>query len=110
MNLLQITVEYQDRQGTELFAISVLYVYHLFAKIREPNRVSTDDVTPAHLVAYDVERDLMPLVLAHCDYSLAVGQGTEISYNLPALEKQIVDRFVVGRPHIHMKVDLSIDV
>ena len=72
--------------------------------------MSTDDVTSAHLVAYDVERDLMPLVLAHCDYSLAVGQGTEISYNLPALEKQIVDRFVVGRPHIDMKVDLSIDV
>ena len=72
--------------------------------------MSTDDVTLAHLVAYDVERDLMPLVLAHCDYSLAVGERTEISYNLPALEKQIIDRFVAGRPHIDMKVDLSIDV
>ena len=63
-----------------------------------------DFVTRAHLVAYDVERDLMPLVLAHCDYSLSVGQGTNITYNLAALERQIVDRFVNGKAHVEMKV------
>jgi hypothetical protein len=69
----------------------------------EPERVPLEFVTSAHLVAYDVEKDLMPLVLAHCDYSLSVGQGTNITYNLPALEKQIVDRFVNGKAHVEMK-------
>ena len=63
-----------------------------------------DFVTRAHLVSYDVERDLMPLVLAHCDYSLSVGRGTNITYNLAALERQIVDRFVNGKAHVEMKV------
>ena len=63
-----------------------------------------EEVTKSQLIAYDVERDLMPLVYAHCDYSLAVGEGTKISYNLQALERQIVDRFLVGRPNIDMQV------
>ena len=63
-------------------------------------------VTRAHLVAYDVERDLMPLVLAYCDYSLSVGQGTNITYNLAALERQIIARFVNGKAHVEMKVVL----
>lgn len=66
-----------------------------------------EEVTRAHLIAYDVQRDLMPLVFAHCDYSLAVGEGTKITYNLPALERQLVDRLLVGKPHIDMKASLS---
>ena len=71
---------------------------------REPERVPVDFVTRAHLVAYDVKRDLMPLVLAHCDYSLSVGQGTNITYNLASLERQIVNRFLHGKAHVEMKV------
>ena len=82
--------------------IFVLITYTTFC--REPERVPIDFVTRSHLVAYDVERDLMPLVLAHCDYSLSVGQGTNITYNLAALERQIVDRFVNGKAHVEMKV------
>ena len=71
---------------------------------RNIERVPMEEVTKAQLVAYDVERDLMPLVFAHCDYSLAVGEGTKITYNLQALERQIIDRFLVGKPHVDMKV------
>ncbi|XP_062507501.1 E3 ubiquitin-protein ligase rnf213-alpha-like isoform X2 [Corticium candelabrum] len=71
---------------------------------REAERVSMADMTVAHLIAYDVERDLMPLIFAHCDYTLAVGEGTKITYNLLALERQIADRFIVGKPHIDMEV------
>ena len=80
--------------------------FHLVFR-REPDRVPIDFVTRAHLVAYEVERDLMPLVLAHCDYSLSVGQGTNITYNLAALERQIVDRFVNGKAYVEMKVVLT---
>jgi hypothetical protein len=82
-----------------------LETYRRIAGIKgEAERVPMEEVTKSQLIAYDVERDLMPLVYAHCDYSLAVGEGTKIAYNLPALERQIVDRFLVGRPLIDMQV------
>lgn len=71
---------------------------------REQVGISIDEVTTAHLIAYDVERDLMPLVFSHCDYSLAVGEGEKSSYNFQALERQIVDRFIAGKPLVAMKV------
>jgi hypothetical protein len=75
-----------------------------FESLRDIERVSMEDVTRAQLVACDVERDLMPIVFAHCDYSLAAGEGTKITYDLAALERQIIDRFFVGKPHVDMKV------
>lgn len=75
-----------------------------FESLRDIERVSMEDVTRAQLVACDVERDLMPIVFAHCDYSLAAGEGAKITYDLAALERQIIDRFFVGKPHVDMKV------
>ena len=51
-----------------------------------------------HLLTY--EQQLPSLVLSHCHYSLAVGRGQDISYDLPALEKQLLDRFIHGKPLI----------
>ena len=66
---------------------------------------SSDDVplvnvTKAHLVAFDPEKDLLPIILAHSDYSLKVGEGTIVEYNLKGLEKQLVDRFIRGRARL----------
>ena len=58
------------------------------------------NVTKAHLVAYDTEKDLIPMILAHCDYSLKVGEGTVVNYNWMGLERQLVDRFIRGRSKI----------
>jgi hypothetical protein len=69
----------------------------------EPQRVNIDHLTRDHLVAYDVQRDLLPVVLAHCDYSLSFGEGTKITYNLPALERQIINRFIIGKAIVEMK-------
>lgn len=55
------------------------------------------NITKSHLVAYDPEKDLLPLILAHCNYSLKVGEGTAVEYNWKALERQLVDRFIRGR-------------
>ena len=63
-----------------------------------------DEVTTSTLIAYDFDRDLYPLILAHCDYSLEVGKGMDVRYNYHSLERQIVDRFVIGRPLVVFKV------
>ena len=68
------------------------------------SKVSISDVTQAHLVAYDHERDFLPMVYAHCDYSLEIGRGTEVTYNLPGLERQLIETFVRGKPYIDIKV------
>ena len=57
-------------------------------------------MTKAHLVAYDPDKDFLPMILAHCDYSLKVGEGTMIDFNWKCLEKQVVGRFIRGRPRI----------
>ena len=59
----------------------------------------------SHLIAYDPERDLLPLILAHCNYSLEVGQETLVQYDWGALERQLIDRFLRGRPFVEFKVN-----
>ncbi|XP_020630788.1 E3 ubiquitin-protein ligase rnf213-alpha-like [Orbicella faveolata] len=67
------------------------------------DRVSSTSVTMSHLIAYDPEKDLLPLILAHCNYSLEVGQETLVHYDWAALERQLIDRFLRGRPFVEFK-------
>ncbi|XP_078574614.1 E3 ubiquitin-protein ligase rnf213-alpha-like [Branchiostoma floridae x Branchiostoma japonicum] len=55
------------------------------------------DVSASNVVSCDPARDLMPLVLSHCNYSLAIGKGTQVGYDFAALEKQLIDRFLCGK-------------
>ena len=51
-----------------------------------------------HLLDY--EHQLLSIILSHCHYSLTLGKGEDVSYDLPALEKHILDRFIHGKPTI----------
>ena len=55
-----------------------------------------------HLLDY--EHQLLSIVLSHCRYSLTYGHGQDISYDLPALQKHIVDRFIHGKPHLVLDI------
>ncbi|XP_068735057.1 LOW QUALITY PROTEIN: E3 ubiquitin-protein ligase rnf213-alpha-like [Montipora capricornis] len=66
-------------------------------------RIPMTDVTLSQLIAYDPERDLLPLILAHCNYSLEVGGETFVQYDWTALERQLTDRFLKGRPFVDFK-------
>ena len=80
---------------------------------RNTPRVSLHDATAAQLVAYDTDHHLLPLIMAHCQYTLEVGKGTFVQYSLAALEKQLEQRFIVGRAHVDrqdMRVIFSDDV
>ena len=68
------------------------------------------DVTTSQLIAYDTDRDLLPLILAQCNYSLEVGRGTLVQYNWDALERQLIDRFIRRKPLIDFKVNCRISV
>ncbi|XP_066518776.1 E3 ubiquitin-protein ligase rnf213-beta [Hoplias malabaricus] len=46
------------------------------------------------------EKELLPLVLAHCNYTLVKGQQTATDYDLQAAERQLSRRFLSGKPRI----------
>ncbi|XP_048046866.1 E3 ubiquitin-protein ligase rnf213-alpha isoform X2 [Megalobrama amblycephala] len=62
--------------------------------------VSPADLTELHVIRYEYERDLLPLVLSNCQYSMERGQETLLEYELPKIQQQILTRFLQGKPHI----------
>ncbi|XP_077981787.1 E3 ubiquitin-protein ligase rnf213-alpha-like [Glandiceps talaboti] len=68
--------------------------------------VKLTDVAKAHLIAFDPEEDLEPLVVTHCDYSLEMGRGTCLDYNFEGLERQIITKFVQGKSRVQREVIL----
>ncbi|KAL3881508.1 hypothetical protein ACJMK2_027940, partial [Sinanodonta woodiana] len=77
-------------------------------RVAEIPHVKVRDITPAHLISYHPEQDILPLVLANCNYSFEVGKGTTIEYNFANLERQIVDRFLFGKCFIDIEIELMV--
>ena len=65
-------------------------------------RIPVPHVQLCHLLDY--EHQLLSIVLSHCRYSLRHGHGQDIRYDLPALEKHIVDRFIHGKPLLVLEI------
>ena len=40
----------------------------------------------------------MSIVMSHCHYSLTRGEGTKVDYDIAALERHFLSRYVHGRP------------
>ena len=65
------------------------------------NSIPLSQLQHCHLLNY--ESHIISVVLSHCHHSLEVGKGTDIQYDLQALEKKIVDRFIHGKPLIQFE-------
>ncbi|KAL7397817.1 hypothetical protein ABVT39_028331 [Epinephelus coioides] len=63
-------------------------------------RVSVAELTEQHVIRYELEKDLLPLVLSNCQYSLERGHETISQYDLPRIQQQILTRFLQGKPLI----------
>jgi len=61
------------------------------------------DVTEAHLEVYDLDKELLPFILSFCDCSLATGQGTVLSFNFPAIERELISRFLGSKPFVEVE-------
>ncbi|XP_006816196.2 E3 ubiquitin-protein ligase rnf213-alpha-like [Saccoglossus kowalevskii] len=68
--------------------------------------IRPQDATVAHLVAYDTDRDLLPVVISNCTYSLEIQNGQEVQteYDLMSLEKQLDECFIYGRPLLQHEI------
>ena len=65
-------------------------------RVKQPLHLPLKDLQKCYLVAD--EQQFMSIVMSHCHYSLTRGKGTEVEYDIPALERHFVNRFVHGRP------------
>nr|XP_023993194.1 E3 ubiquitin-protein ligase rnf213-alpha-like [Salvelinus alpinus] len=52
--------------------------------------VSPADLSDLHVIRYEPERDLLPLVLSNCQYSVERGQEALHEYDLPKIQQQIL--------------------
>ncbi|XP_051273053.1 E3 ubiquitin-protein ligase rnf213-beta isoform X1 [Dicentrarchus labrax] len=78
--------------------------------VREARRVSGQEdseysvplerISETQLTLCHPERELLPLVLAHCHYTLKKGGETDRSYDLPGIQTQLARRFLAGKPLI----------
>lgn len=66
--------------------------------------VSLAEVSDLHVIRYEVDRDLLPLVLSNCQYIMERGQETLSEYDLPKIQQQVFARFLQGKPHITLTV------
>ncbi|XP_071112375.1 E3 ubiquitin-protein ligase rnf213-alpha-like [Haliotis cracherodii] len=56
-----------------------------------------------HLVSYHPDRDLLPLVLANCNYSFEPGKGTTIEYDFEGFEYQLKEVILQAKSRVEKK-------
>ena len=61
------------------------------------NEASLANIKDADLITYTTSNDLAPLVYTHCDYSLELGKGTKIDYNLDKVFQHLTDKIFYGK-------------
>lgn len=66
--------------------------------------VSLAELSDLHVIRYEVDRDLLPLVLSNCQYSMERGQETISEYDLHKIQQQVFTRFLQGKPQISLTV------
>ncbi|XP_053149440.1 E3 ubiquitin-protein ligase RNF213 [Hemicordylus capensis] len=81
------------------------FVYTVENYTKDTNRysVSPAEVADLHMISYEVERDLIPLILSNCQYSVEKGGSALEEFDLEKIQQQITSRFLQGKPLITLK-------
>ena len=104
-NFLSPQLVYVFNQSDHIIIKLSIQIIYLSLKKRTAEKIPLSEVSMSQLIAYDSEKDLMPVMLANCSYSLEVGKETQLQYNWETLEKRIIDRFIRGRSLVHFEVN-----
>ncbi|XP_076693046.2 E3 ubiquitin-protein ligase RNF213-like [Callospermophilus lateralis] len=81
----------------------IIYTMEKFSKENNSYSVDASDVTDLHVVSYEVERDLMPLILSNCQYQVEQGGETSQEFDLEKIQQQISSHFLQGKPRLTLK-------
>jgi len=86
-----------NRQNWKIQSPCLLYLLFAISKWVK-HKVPITHIHHCHLLDY--ENQIISVVLSHCCYSLRVGEAHTVQYNYEAIEKQIMDKFIYGKPII----------
>ncbi|NXO62383.1 RN213 ligase, partial [Phainopepla nitens] len=80
------------------------FVHSVNRHIKEDDRylISPSEVADLHLISYEVERDLIPLILSNCQYSMEKGGETLQDFDLERIQQQVISKFLQGKPLIKL--------
>uniref|UniRef100_A0A8C0FVX5 RING-type E3 ubiquitin transferase n=1 Tax=Bubo bubo TaxID=30461 RepID=A0A8C0FVX5_BUBBB len=74
------------------------FIHSVNKHIKEDD--SPSEVADLHLISYEVERDLIPLILSNCQYSMERGGQTLQDFDLERIQQQVISKFLQGKPLI----------
>ncbi|XP_032097310.1 E3 ubiquitin-protein ligase RNF213 isoform X3 [Sapajus apella] len=81
----------------------IIYAVEKFSKENSSYSVDASEVTDLHVMNYEVEQDLIPLILSNCQYQVEQGRQTLQEFDLEKIQRQIISRFLQGKPWLSLK-------
>ncbi|KAK2112273.1 hypothetical protein P7K49_012020 [Saguinus oedipus] len=85
----------------------IVYVVEKLSEENSSYSVDASEVTDLHVISYEVERDLTPLILSNCQYQVEQGRETLQEFDLEKIQRQIISRFLQGKPRLSLKQPLE---
>ncbi|XP_006886389.1 PREDICTED: E3 ubiquitin-protein ligase RNF213 [Elephantulus edwardii] len=74
-----------------------------FSTERSSYVIDASEVTDLHVISYEPERDLMPLILSNCQYRVEQGGEALQEFDLEKIQRQLTGRFLQGKPRLTLK-------
>lgn len=65
--------------------------------------VDASEITDLHVISYEVERDLTPLILSNCQYKVEQGAERVQEFQLEKIQRQLASRFLQGKPRLSLR-------
>ncbi|KAM4663578.1 E3 ubiquitin-protein ligase RNF213-like [Discoglossus pictus] len=99
------------RQGLGLCATALVsylislhnHFVHIVEKYTDEEQrysVKASEVMDLHVISYELEKDVMPIILSNCQYSVETGGETVQEFDFEKIQRQITSRFLQGKPLI----------
>ncbi|XP_043855804.1 E3 ubiquitin-protein ligase RNF213 isoform X2 [Dromiciops gliroides] len=76
----------------------LVYTVRKYTSENSSYSINSSEVTDLHVISYEVERDLTPLILSNCQYSVEKGRETLQQFDLEKIQRQVTSRFLQGKP------------
>ena len=95
---------YRDRvkEYVLYYLHSMLYTrcvcYSVYCVRSRSDKIPLRELNTSHVIEY--EEQLQPLLLSHAHYSLALGQGSHVTYDFEGVEQRFMEQFIQSKPLI----------
>ncbi|XP_006105644.1 E3 ubiquitin-protein ligase RNF213 [Myotis lucifugus] len=81
----------------------MVYAVEKFSKEEHSYSVDASEVADLHVISYEVERDLLPLILSNCQYQVVQGAESLQELDLERIQRQVIGRFLQGKPRLRLR-------